>query len=210
MAVVGDIFEIVDVQELLGQQCLNVYFYRAQGVSVTENDAQSMANAWIEHVLPTITPWQTSDVVHTAVRCRNLFDDTDAYEALMSEPGAGGSDTQSTFEAFPFRLVTDNAAVRPGAKRMAGVDGSYVTDGVVDNATLIGQLNDFATQLATEIAWGLLEAELGAPVVVARMLVDGRYELPTTQADAVFGYVTDALFNPRVTSQVSRKVGVGE
>jgi len=40
--------------------------------------------------------------------------------------------------------------------------------------------------------------------------VDGNYVLPTTQGDAIFGYITDALFNPRVTSQVSRKVGVGE
>lgn len=210
MAVVGDIFEVVDTQEMLGQQCLNVYFYRAQGVSVTDNDSAAMAAAFIEHVLPDIVQVQTPDVVHTSIRVRNLFDDTDAHEELISEPGVSGTNSEGTFNAFGFRLVGDNAAVRPGAKRIAGVNNDATTDGVVTDTGSLSALNDLATTLATEIAWGLLEAELGAPVIVGRILAGGEYRLPANQGEAIYSLVTDALFNPRVTSQVSRKVGVGE
>jgi len=210
MGAIGDIFEITDVQEMLGQEVLNVYFYRARTITVSDNNAQSMVNAFIEHVLPVITVVQSSDVVHTAVRGRNLFDASDAYEALISEAGAADGVSSGTFEAYPFRLVGDNAAVRSGAKRIGGVEQASTSDGVVTGAPLLSALNDLAEQFATEIAWGLLEAAFGTPVVVARLLVDGNYVLPDNSGDAVYSAITDALFNPRVTSQVSRKVGVGE
>lgn len=210
MASIGDVFEIVDQQEMIGQQALNVYFYRVRTVSVTDNDASSVATAFIEQMLPVIVAAQTTDVVHTAVKVRNLFDETDAHTELLSEAGTYGDDSQSTFNAFPFQLVGNNAAVRPGAKRIAGVDGANVTDGVVDGLTLISALEDVAVQLAAEMAWGLLSAEFLEPVIVGRILDGGEYRLPTTALEAIISVITDALWNPRVTSQTSRKVGVGE
>jgi hypothetical protein len=149
-------------------------------------------------------------VVHVSVRARNLFDDTDAHEELIAEEGAGTGDPLGTFEAYGFRETTDNAAIRAGAKRITGVPEDASTDGVITASGVLSDLDDIATQLATTLLYGLLDAGTLVPVVVGRILDGGSYRLPENIGEAIFGVIVDALFTPLVTSQVSRKVGRGE
>lgn len=207
---VGDVYEIVDGQQMFGQTMLNVYFYKVTSESITDNNAESVANAFIDFMLVPIADSQSTDILHNSVKVRNLFDDTDAFEALVSVAGTAVANTASAFEAYPFRLVGDNAAVRPGAKRIPGVGSDVVTDGVVTDAGVLSSLIDLALQMALPMPWGLLAAELLTPVIVKRILSGGEYRLPENSGEAILSTVVDALFNPVVSSQVSRKVGVGE
>ena len=211
MASVGDIFEVVDTAEMNGQKLLNVYFYRAQGVSVTDNDSASVVTAFIDTVLPDIVAFQEEQVVHTSIKARNLFDDSDAHEELISVAGGNtGHEVLGTFEAVGYRLVGNNAAVRSGAKRYPGIGEYAVTDGVISDEGIIAILNTLAATLFADLPWGLLAAEILIPVIVQRIKVGSEYTLPTNQGEAVYSHVTDTLWSPIVTSQVSRKIGRGE
>lgn len=205
----GDVYQVVDTQVFNGQTCLNVYFYKATDVPLGA-DASDVTAAFIETVLPTLTPLQVNDVVHTSIKATNLFDPTDQNEELISTAGEGSGDPLGTFEAYPFRLIGDNASVRSGSKRIAGVPEDATTNGVVTASGVITDLDATAAILAAGVLFGLLDAGTLVPVIVKRLLVDGEYILPDNAGDAVLSNVVDALFSPLVTSQVSRKVGRGE
>jgi len=208
---IGDIYQIVDTQEEAGQKALNVYFYKVQSASVTDNDAGSVVAAYIATILPGIAAFQNNDVVHVSVKAQNLFDEADAHEELISVAGdRGEGEILGTFEAVGFRLVGDNASVRSGAKRFAGIDETAVTDGVIDSEVIIGLLDAAAGLLFADLPWGLLAAETLIPVIVKRILTGDEYRLPTNSGEAVVSRITDALWSPIVTSQVSRKIGRGE
>lgn len=209
MASIGDVYQIVDSGTMIGQKVLNVYFYKLVATPAGFVGASDVAQAYVDQVLPDVCAIQTADVLHQSVKAANLFDETDAHEILVSEPGVAGSDSQGTFEAYPFRLVGNNAAVRAGAKRYAGVEDAFVSDGVVTDVDILAVLNDLADKLAETLTFGI-GVSLLDPVIVKRILLGGNYTLPTTPEDAILSVVTDVLFDTLVTSQVSRKVGRGE
>lgn len=207
MGSIGDVYQLVDQQAQAGQQVLNVYFYRLD-TPVVGNAAQFLAESWVDNVLPDITAWQCVDVVHTAVIVTNLFNESEQHTELISEAGSGASTVMPTFVAVGFQLIGDNAAVRDGQKRYAGIDEGVVTDGVITDATLIGQLVALGVTLATGLPIGL-DADALIPVIVGRILTGGSYRLPTNSGEAVLSEIIDALFNVDVTSQTSRKPGRG-
>ena len=210
MAAQGDVYEIVDTMTLLGQVCQDRYMYEVTSLP-SGADANDVLVAFQEDVLPAILLVQPADVVHTSVRARNLFDNTDAAEVLLNEAGGlGAAEVTTSFNAYGFRFVGDNAAVRSGAKRLAGVVENAILDGVVTDATILGLLDDVATQFLVTMLYGLLDAGTLVPVIVASILDGGTYRLPANQGEAILSTVTDVLFNPVITSQVSRKIGVGE
>lgn len=209
MASIGDVYEIVDTSSMMGQKVINVYFYRLMATPVGFVGAQDVAQAYVDQMLPDVIAVQASDVLHQSVKARNLFDETDASELLISEAGEFGTDSLGTFNAFPFRLVGDNAAVRAGAKRIAGIDGTGQTDGVVDAPLLLTALNALATKMGEILTFGI-GTSLIEPVIVGRIPDGGGYRLPTNVGEAVISLVIDVLFDTLITSQVSRKVGRGE
>lgn len=208
---VGDVYQIVDTQVQDGQTMLNVYFYKVQSMSVTDNTAADVAQAFIDHVLPDVVAVQSTVVLHTQIEAKNLFNEADAHTIAISAAGeAGGSDAFGTFEAFGFQLIGDNHAVRNGAKRVPGVFETGVVDGVVTSSTLITALNALAAIYFSNMPWGLLAAEILIPVIVKRIHDGSEYRLPTNSGEAVTSRIVDSGWSPLVTSQVSRKVGRGE
>jgi hypothetical protein len=207
----GDLYEVVDKQAFLGQTCLNVYFFLMTAAPLGNDHAADVVDGFVANLLPVVAAVQSPEVTHTSVRARNLFLDSDAHESLISVAGEGTSgDTLGTFEAFPFKLVGDNAAVRPGSKRVTGVAEFVTTDGVVTNSTTLTELVAIAAIYAAGIHFGLLDAGTLVPVIVKRILDGGTYRLPANDSEAVISNVVDALSSALVTSQVSRKVGRGE
>lgn len=213
----GDIYEVVDVQALYEQQVLNVYFYEQRGafVPLSGTVAQNLAEEWNESILPTILPFQHPALTHVETRVRNLFDATDAGVSVSGIPGTASSATDALpgFVATGFSLKTDNASIRPGAKRIAVQPESYVTDGVLTGGALT-QAAAIADVLAAPITGGLIITDdIMFPVVVKRVRSGSpgtyEYRLPETSGEAVVGTIIEALFDAVVTSQISRKIGVG-
>lgn len=209
MAAIGDVYQIIDTQEMDGQKVLNVYFYTVT-LSVLGADASDAAAAYIDQVLPLVAALQVSSVVHTSVKAQNLYHVSDVHEELISVPGGVTDDPMGTFEAIAIREIGDNGAVRGGAKRIAGIGESETTEGVITNVPFIDQLNDLCFELATTMLWGALDGGTMAPVIVKRILDAGNYRLPTNSGEAILSTIVDALFTPLVSSQNTRKVGRGE
>lgn len=204
----GDIYQLIAHQELAGQEVLNVYFYRQDSL-VAGQDAEDLAEQWELQILPAIAATQSLRVLYTAIEVNNLFTPSDRTVRSISEPGtAPNAEYHSNFDAVGWSLVQDNGAVKNGAKRIAGLPEAYSADGVIDNATYIALLTTAAAALTGSIDAGVIATWF--PVIVKRILESpGVYRLPENSGEAVFGGITDAVFNPLVTSQVSRKIGVG-
>lgn len=203
-----DVFQLVDKSVFQGQQCLNVYYFQQNSLATT-NGAQDLAEAYIADYLPIIKTLQEADVVHTEIKVTDLFDPSNAHTEAISVPGtaAYGTDVLPVFNAVGFRLTGDNAAVRNGAKRFAGIDEGVQQNGVITNGTFITQLDAVASKLAEALAVGVIDTFF--PVLVSRVLGGGVFGLPTTLAAAVLSGVVSADWSALLTSQTSRKIGNG-
>lgn len=205
-----DVYQVNDIQDFFGQTCMNIYFYQRNAPTGTDLNAEGLAGTFIAEVIPAITLIQADALTHVNVQVKNLFDPSDTWEQAISVPGDGTStDLFAAFNAVGFTLNHNNGALRPGAKRYAGLVEEAATDGVIDDAGIITSLNALADALVLRLDQGL-EPTAWWPVIVQRLLVGGEYVLPTSLEDAVLGFLTDAIFKALVTSQVSRKIGVGQ
>jgi hypothetical protein len=218
---VGDVYELVDVQDLYGQEVLNTYTYQQTAavipVSPTPNVAAVFASQWSDQILPTIAAMQVGDLVHNEIRVRNLFNDDDAYSLLISLPGSrspASADTGPSFEAVGFAEEPSSGAVKQGAKRIAGIYGGISLDGVITNTTDLPLIDAVADILKLNVTAGtLIPLDSWSPIIVKRVRSgtspNYEYRLPENSGELVFGFIIEVIFNLLVTTQVSRKVGRG-
>jgi len=209
MAANGDVYEVVDVSVQAGQEVLNVYFYKRNAAVLTGSPAEAVADAYDGQMIPLIVPVQNPDILHTEIRVRNLYDPTDTFTKLVSEPGESTDEnSEAVFNAIGYKLAQDNGAIRNGAKRYGGLPSTVFEDGVVVDSGFIALLVTLGVGLATGMDIGIISNAL-VPVIVKRILDGGNYRLPTNSGEAVIGNVTSAVYNPFETSQTSRKIGTG-
>lgn len=215
---IGDIYECTLTQLDRGQQVNNIFYYYQDLEFVTTNPtkAQSLAEAWQTQILPAVRGIQPAEILSTDLTVKNLFDVSDGYDLGLSVGGSFTTDRQleSTFNAFGFKLNGDNPAVKNGAKRFTGVFEDYIDDGVITGASLITPLNALSTALEAPVTIGLIIPDpVFVPIVVKRVRTGSpgayEYRLPATSAEAVFSRITVALWNAVITSQLSRKIGIG-
>lgn len=203
-----DVYELIDEQVQLGQKCLNVYFYENNNAGFGGLQAQDLVEQWIDQFLPVLLPAQSAGVEHTNIRARNLYDSVDNYSLDVSEVGQStGTDSLPNFTAVAVTLSQVNGSIRNGSKRFVGLTETDQTNGVITRAQFLLDLADLMDALSTYIFDGV--SSVWQPVVVKRILDGGVYRLPENQGEAVLGGIAEALFSTVVTSQVSRKLGVG-
>lgn len=197
-----DIFQLTDFQRLpSGEVIQNVYFYRRVGAT---GSAQDLVGAFIADLRPEILAVQSQDLVHYLTRAISLGSFADFYE--ISEAGVvgtQGSGIRNEWDAYAFTLRPETRDVRPGSKRIGGVneaDGNY-TNGVVTNAAMLIALQALRTALGTALS-GVDDDYV--PVVVKRVPDGGGYRLPETNAELVVVDVSNVLFNTKISHQVSR------
>jgi hypothetical protein len=202
-----DVYELIDFQQLYGQAVLNVYFYQNNNVLQGDASAEDLVTSWIAQVLPDIQLIQSADILHNEVSARNLFNEADNFSQAISEVGDTAGDSMSSFNAVGFALVQDNGAIRNGAKRIAGILEAAAVDGVITDTNYIDNLSILGDQIADVLTLDALDTFV--PVIVQRILDGGAYRLPESFGEAVLGAVLEGVFNVLITSQTSRKVGVG-
>lgn len=217
---VGDLYEVTDEQRVLGQLVVNVYHYR-QALDFLVGPptvAEELASGWIAQKLPAILPCQAGDAVHTSVKVRNLFDSADQYTELISLAGlyAGGGNQEilPAFNAVSFTMNGDNAAVRPGHKRLAGIPEPTQSDGVIVDPGFAANCQAAAAAMSSPVTVGLvIQDPVFVPVVIKRVRegTEGNYtyRLPANSAEAIVSQIAVAAFNALITSQISRKIGIG-
>lgn len=207
MATDNNVYELVDTYTLLGQEMKNVYFYQiGSGLSF---NAQNLADDWVAEVLPSVLAVQPSALIHTQVNTRNLMNPAETGEVLHNLAGTliNEGDELPPFASAGITLARSNASTRSGKKRVYAGGELYTANGVWDSAILT-TLTTLATEMASIITVTLVQRWF--PVIVKRILVSaGKYRLPTTLAEATVNPVDGALVSSLVTTQNSRKIGVG-
>ena len=193
---VGDIYRLKDFQTFLGQQVLNVYYYR---MSAGSGGAQDLITAYLLDVLPNIVPFQTDDVTHTVIEAMNLASLTDFAQQSITSGGQGQEVSQSSspFHAYGFRLVRTTRETRQGYKRYAGVPSPAVVDGVITTPSIQASLSALEPVLAATIDDGL--GQEFEPIIARIGLADAVLATNDVQAGVYYG----------LTTQSTRKFGSG-
>lgn len=215
---VGDVYEVVCEQLYGTSTILNVFYYEQIAIVVPGAGftvAGLLAEQWDEQVGSAIRAMQNVDVVHNEVRCRNLFDASDAGSFPVSEAGgASEAEGMGPFVAMGWALNGDNPAVKNGAKRIVGVGESWQTDGILTNGAILAALEAVGTALEANVTAGdVIPTDTWAPVIVKRVRSGSpgsyEYRLPASRGETVLSRIASALLNVVLTSQVSRKYGRG-
>ena len=213
---INDIYELTVNQRFLDQKCANVFFYKEVNlvIPVGVTTSQVIADQFLTQVVPSIRLIQTNDVTIDGIAVRNLFTPNDSFELLTSLVGQGGTNALPAFNALSAKLSTVEATVKSGAKRFCGVSAAFVQDGVVTDASYMQRMMDLGDKLEEPLNAGLfIQGPAFYPVVVKRVregFPDAyTYRLPSNVSESVTSQLARALLSFVVTSQLSRKIGVG-
>lgn len=203
------VFEAVLRSRVLGQEALNVFFFR--GTDLADVDATQISGAFIEQLYPPIALIAPDDVYFETLAVRDIFGTASPYITTIAEAGGAGSrDVMPPFNALSFVLNVATNLTRPGHKRFGGVYEVAQTDGIITDSGLITDLNDLAEQLATplkDLTLGIVD--WGIPIVVGRIFDNGNYRLPSSVGELIANVIVNAAVSLVVSSQISRKAPPG-
>lgn len=200
-ASLGDLLQLVDNQLYLGQQILNVYYYRVTAILGLDNPyLEEINDRWTEGVLAEIQKVQIANLVHVSREWRNLtngvdlFTDTTTYNGSL--PATTGNPAPS-FLSLGFLLQRESLATRNGYKRIGGIP-----DDAIAGNTWTGEPADIAsieTALAADIT--VVGSPVCEPIIVKRPIV-------APVASYVYSSIGSAQFRG-IGTQNSRKAGRG-
>lgn len=203
MAVItGDLLQIVDEQEYLGEQVLNVYYYRWFSAPSVDNGVYPTLLTWFfDNVVSVVSDLQNQGLEHVRLEVKNLSNGIDFAEDTISEfgsyPGAE-ADYLPSFNCLSFKLVRDSLVTRNGAKRICGL-----VDGMVNGNDYVGNM-DFVNAYRAAI---LEQPNIGLISVAAPVIVKRPIEPPVGLAYP-YSSVVDVSFQGLGT-QNTRKKGRG-
>lgn len=203
MALLGDVFQIMFEQELIGQVIRNVFGYV---VSVADPAAtvEEIADRMIIEIGDVYLTIQVPQVTSTQITVKNLDDLDEFLEKDWS--GTGGliasGPALPSYVAYGFKLLRGDVDTRNGSKRIAGV-GEDVVDlndwsSFEAAATLTVEDAFAATVFITPSTMEMM------PVIIGRDPITGQ---PDTGRIAP---VSEAQAQQLITTQNSRKAGRGE
>jgi hypothetical protein len=197
----GDLLQLVDNQTYLGQQILNVYYYRVTpALGITGNYLELLNDYWEDNVLPPICAIQNDGLSHVSREWRNLSNNVDLFTASNVIPGTNaepGTAQEPSFVSAGFILRRESLVTRNGYKRFAGLSENLISGNTwVGGATL---LNNIATALAGDLNIGIISS--AEPVIVKR---------PIDPPVGVYQYssIGSAAFRS-IGTQNTRKAGRG-
>jgi hypothetical protein len=201
----GDLYRVVDVQTLLGQQVLNVYFYKCIAAGSAPSLPTTLFGLMYENILTDMFTVQSSQLTHNGGIITNEDNDDEFATVPTSDTGTISGDVMPPFVAWAIRLNRASRAVRNGQKRIGGVPESLVVDGVAASSilsTLTGIAVSMATILTDPVSGAAFE-----PRIVHRHTDAGPGGDPPETPRADYG-ITSGVF-VGVSSQNSRKFGHG-
>lgn len=200
-AVLGDLIQCVDNQSYLGQQILNVYYYRVTSVTPLAGDyLSSMNDSWEGGVLDNVKIIQTPELLHLSREWRNLTNGTDLFVDGSVVPGvdpASAASLTPSFTSLGFLLQRESLVTRNGYKRYGGI-----SEGNISGNTYVGgmgTIHDIEVGLAADLTAGIIT--IAEPVIVKRPI-----SVPVTSY--LYSSIGSAIFRG-VGTQNTRKAGRG-
>ncbi len=216
---VGDVYQVIDVQSLLGQTVLNIYFYEQRDIIVPlmgDKIAEVLAWEFNDQKVPFLVPVQSDQLTHVEIRALNLYDPEDFGIVPSDEPGTGtGVSVMSTFNTLSTKFTSNSRAIKSGGKRIAGVTEAMAEDGVISEEGTITAIGELDAELLEPINGGLIiEDPIWYPVLIKRLPVEegGKivgYRLPTTPEETTKTDIVNVLTSLLVSTMNTRKIGAG-
>jgi hypothetical protein len=200
-AAIGDLIQLVDVQDYLGQQVLNVYYYRTEVLTGLGGDYLSQMNDWwMSTVLPPILAIQSGNLGHVSREWRNMSNGTDLFidSSIEFADLSGSGENLPSYVSWGYQLQRESLVTRNGYKRFAGVVEGWVI-GNDPNPSNLADLQAVEPVLAANIVIGIVD--IASPIIVKR---------PITAPVASYDYsnIGSATFRGLGT-QNTRKAGRG-
>lgn len=168
VASLGDLLQVIDNQEYLGQQVLNVYYYRITSVAPLADPYFPTLNDWFtDNVLAPVAALQVDGLLHLSREWKNLTNGVDLFVDGDVVPG-GQSVSPSlytpSYVSLGFILRRESLVTRNGYKRIAGIAESLISGneyvGTGDG------IPDIETAFASDIMIGL--ATVAEPIILKR------------------------------------------
>lgn len=205
----GSLIEVVVGGNMLNTTWMNNWTFEVVGETGSPS-AENIAEAIWNDIK---TPYRALvSAVYTSafqfVRIREMDSATGEYGEFSvpsAEQAGSGPTSTSTylplFNALGIRFTVGTRLTRPGQKRIPGARGEDINT-LVFNAAYLAKADTFAQ--------AMLDCQvLGSPAVATEVRLSVVRLNPATGLPAAHQPVTGFLVNPNVTSQVSRKPGVG-
>ena len=202
---VGDIYQYTVVQELEGQQVLNVYHYICRAVGTATNIPIALETVFNTIMIGAIKPIQTTDLKYRGAIIINLDNPDEFISGSLTATGDVAPDTMPPFVTWAFRLNRASRSVRNGQKRIGGVPEQFVTLGVATPLALT-----YLEVLAPLFSAILVEPTTGAtfePRILHRATAEGPGGTPPATPRADYAVASSQYVS--VSSQNSRKFGHG-
>lgn len=206
--VVGRIYRATWKQEMLGQQVLNVQYYRCESADVTatmEDVGDALGGWWLTNLAPYLSK--------VLLLKETLLEDAvnDVNFVLTAETYVGDDDATSPlppFMAWHIQQVRTTKTTRHGGKRFAGINEGHINSGVpaISNAYIEGMETFAGSNLVASGTSG--HDYVLAPVIIGRdkVIEDGKTKYVPDYTN--YNYVKQAVFKG-ISTQRTRKPGRG-
>lgn len=197
----GDLIQLIDNQTYLGQQILNVYYYRFIPLTTIADGGLALFNtAWEDVVLSALLPLQVAGLSHVSREWKNLTNGVDLFvdgTVINGSRAGGSSEWAPSFVSAGFILRRESLVTRNGYKRIAGLNSNDVSgNNYVGSSTFI---TDIEAALAADLNIGIIPSL--EPIIVKRPIVP-----PVVSYD--YASIGSASFRS-IGTQNTRKAGVG-
>lgn len=133
---VGDLWKLIDVQNLAGQQVLNVYFYEEVTSPTLLSPPLALIQAFRDSVVAPLALIQATELIHINYLVENTDNPAEFGSLAASSTGAVSAESLPPFCAWAFRLNRTTRVIRNGQKRFAGVPESLQDNGTITAAGL--------------------------------------------------------------------------
>lgn len=200
-AALGDLIQLIDNQTYLGQQVLNVYYYRITALlGLGDGYLSDLNNDWETNILATIRAIQLDGLLHVSREWRNLTNGTDLFAdngVLNGLVGGAATSYTPSFLSAGFMLQRESLATRNGYKRFAGISESNVSGNELVGLTT--EVTNISNALPADLNVGAFP--VAEPVIVKR-------PINPPVASYIYASIGSASFRS-VGTQNSRKAGRG-
>ena len=195
---VNDLVQIVDKQVYVGEECLNVFYYKCATVGTDPDLSLEDLLDWFRlTLLGAVTDIQAVSLQHLAREARNLSNGVDFFvdtEVVTGQLSLDTTDQVNSFTSMGFVLQRSDLNTRNGYKRFAGLTEAQIEgNSYVGSMTPVHAVEDVLHQVVNT-----LNGDTFTPVIVKRPIPD-----PGT-TDAIVSVISDATFRG-IGTQNSRK-----
>lgn len=184
----GDLLQIIDHQTYLGEDMMNVYYYRWFSSPAPDNVVYAdLLDDFKEVVVDKVREVQVTALEHTTLEIKNLSNGVDFAVLVIDETGVipAAEDTLlPSYVSINFRLLRDSLVTRNGSKRYSGL-----LETAIEGNEFVGYTTAIANieaALAGNLHTGIIET--AAPIIPKRPIA------PPMGTSYVYSSVASVLF----------------